>query len=289
MSSIDEIRFRNSWEARSRPSHGVTLVALYGAEKPAAFTHLLDLVSEALKAEPVDAGNGGLAEWLSFYDRTQVHATIIGLEGKPESSGNVLNLNLAARFSGFLGADLVPTVDLEGLSQFLRDVPWFLEIQVGGFSETDKNPYDLARSPFARAFEVQSNGLIVMIGWPVGSSGKPSPALLGMRKYCERFHVVHKWQIAPHHQDNDLFFVLGSVSYERWSGATEGQRKAVQSALDQVTNKLRHDLAHNPFLFPITPADIWLIEYFSTTLEKVGLCTQLSRLTPEKLRAAYHS
>src|SRR5215218_6801298 len=104
----DEV-FEKSNAARNADTYGVTLVSFYGAEKPVGFRKLIDLVSYKLNQE--------VGELFQQYPITQVHATIIGLEGRLENQA-VINENMSKRYEEKTNS--TPAVDVTRFLDFFR-------------------------------------------------------------------------------------------------------------------------------------------------------------------------
>jgi hypothetical protein len=280
MGLIDGQKLRHSWEERSRQTHGVTLAALYGDDKPGEF---LNLVREALSLLRSKAG-----EWIREYSLKSIHATLVGLEGERNEDGKILNSNFVGRVTDSSSRSNVPEMDFEGLLDFFGSRQWPLDIQIGGFHPGDTNPCDVTQPPFERSFDIRDNGLVVMIGWPVSSDGTPfAPTLVGIRKDIERLNVTHKYHVEPHQRDNDLFCALGSVNFDKWDQAKDKEQRWFEGELDEAKTEIRAFLADNRTLIRIGLEHLWVIEYFRSTLERAGFCKQLAKATPQELRKLY--
>ncbi|MBI1922697.1 hypothetical protein HYR99_00455 [Candidatus Poribacteria bacterium] len=283
MISINPQKFGNSYQNRLKKTHGITL-ALYGDNRPEKFLNLIDQVLLQLK---------DIENWICDFETPEriksIHATIVGLEGRRTGDGRILNDNLIARLGGLVDQKQIPEMDLEGLLDFFKnDALWPLEIQIGGFTCADdrRNPYE-PKSPFDRTFDIHENGLIVMVGWPVISEQRIAPFLLGMRKYVERFNVVHKYHIVPHQQDNAFFFVLGSLNFNKWNQANEEEKGSIRQQLGQLRAKIRESRSQNPCIIEIKKEHIRVVEYSKTTLEEVSFDKQVAEVTADELKGLY--
>lgn len=283
MITIDEQKFRRSYGDRTRRTHGVSAVLL--KRENASFRDLADRLTSRL-ARLCD--QLGIADLVEIYNDS-IHATIIGLEGWLDDKSGVVNENMIARLAGITAPHPVPGVDLKGLLEYFRQACLPLHIQIGGVKPDDLNPYDPDRRPFERTFSLRDDGLLVMIGWPVVPKQRrfaPVPTLLGIRKYLERFNVVHKYHKSPSDQDNDLFVVLGSLNYVNWHKTWHGEQKNVLKKLDHLVNEMRVDFS-NPYYIEADERDVWVVEYLRTTLAEQRFCKRVVDCTEQELRELY--
>jgi hypothetical protein len=273
----DEV-FEKSDAARSTDAYGVTLVSFHGVEKPAEFRKLIDLVSHKLNQE--------VGDLFQQYPIAQVHATIIGLEGRLESQA-LINDNMGKRYEE--KTDSIPAVDVKGFLDFFRFSSWPILFQIGGFHKLDFNPYDFQRSPWGRTFDIRADGLVVMMGWPCFSNAQPfAPELLGIRKYFERFGIVHKYHIEPIDQDNDLFFVVGSLNYEKWKQLRNKEDKGnILGVLERARTDIRESLSSHPHTIEMTPEDIWVVKYRRTTLGEIEFAKRVLDISKDELQSLY--
>jgi hypothetical protein len=244
---------------------GVTLVAGYGPNKPAAFSDLLSILRNACGTV------SELTGWIRLYDDLQVHATIVGLEGK-RSGDSISQDNLRSRIGG---TGPWPPINIAGLLDFLAGPVSDVSIVVGGFQKNTVNPFDPARTPFERSFDVRRDGLLVAMGWPhTGESF--SASLIGVRKYMEKFNVVHKYHVHPHDQDNDLFFVIGEVNAERWQVTPQPEQATIQSAIDRLVVSCRQALAKSQRTMSFRLRELQLVKYERTSLAQTSFARSVS-------------
>lgn len=276
MVSIDPEAFEKSYNGRMKEQLGVTLVALYGAKKPTVFEELIQEVQSRLVR--------GIGEWFSRYPMEQIHATVVGLEGQHDQAGRLVNENLADR----LGRQRIAEMDIEGLrSYFCESSFWPILHQFGGFSPGDTNPHD-DRPPFERGFDIRENALAVMMGWPGLATDRPfAPTLLRIRKYVETFGIVHKYHVRPQDKDNDLFFVVGSLDYERWAKASESERRECEESCTEVRSDIRAFLEEQPHFMKVDIKHLWIVKYKRTTLETVAFVRRICDVTLEELSDLY--
>jgi hypothetical protein len=176
----------------------LTLTAFYG-EKPqqlAAFVASIQALVSAL-----------VPKGFMPYELPQVHATIVGLEGR-RIGGQLLNEN-------FRRLGEARSMDIGGLLGFLRSTTRLpFEARIGGFSREEAYGFDsFGRHPFERSFEIQATNSVVAMGWPLDGS-EFTNALDELRREFVRFNVLHKYHASEASVDNDLFFVLGTIDTE---------------------------------------------------------------------------
>lgn len=283
MLKIDSGKLRSSENARRAEISGVTLVAYYGPEKPQHLRHLLDEMSSYVEAHL--ASLPGLFE---RYPVAQIHATITGLEGRRNTHEEIIGDNVRERVRRFGGVET--PMDIDGLLAFLRRHPWPIEFQLGGFAPNDQNPYDPDTTPWTRGFDIQTNGLLVVMGWSgLGPTRPFAPILLGIRKFAERFGVIHKYHIDPVAQDNDLFLVLGALRADVWEALMQDERhaKAAMAVLSDVRQKIRSSLAARPVFIEMSAADLSVAKYHSATLTSCAFTSTLCDITAASLRSLY--
>jgi len=276
-SLIDITKFRYSWESRTTETHGITLVSLYGENKPVQFSDLLDNVLTALRSN--------FADWINSYEKRFIHSTIVSLEGRINQYGKIVNAHLLDRVGD---QPNIPEMDFKGLLSFFRSTRWPLKIQIGGFQPVDNESSSCSWPAFGKTFEIQNNGLFVMKGWPVLPTGQPfAPTLLKIRKAIERFNIVYKYHVNNCEKDDSFFFVLGSIDFHRWIEATKNERVSFENDIVKMVTEIRASLVNNPYVFEVGVEDMWIVEYYLTTLQRVGFCKQLIKVTPEELHDLY--
>lgn len=281
--TIHDCNFKETYRSRMRATRGISVVLLKSRNKS-----LKDLAGHiALRLGRI-CDELGISDLIEIYDDS-IHATIIGLEGRRQGDDRIVHDNLLARMAGRADHHPVPAMDLQGLVDFFRHVRLPLHIRIGGVTPDDVNPYDPDRRPFERTFAIRDDGLLVMIGWPVvpdRGGFAPVPMLLGLRKYLERFHVVHKYHRQTSAQDNDLFIVLGSLNLEQWEKLGTRERCNALNRLDQLRNAMRLYL-NEPRFIEADESDFWVVEYLTTTLAKRGFGKRIVDCTEPELRSLY--
>ncbi len=185
----------------------VSLVALYGP-KPDDLSWLIKQCQDQIAKM---AGR-------SFhpYDLEQIHATIIGLDQVPNTSGWNLNYwNYRQRSAPMrFGAML----------QFLRS-DWFpFQVQIAGFQNRFYALPTRIGQPYQQTFSLQ-DGKVILRGWPVRgdllveretkSSDSLSekilyPPVLGeIRQAHQGCNILHKYHEDFQKPDNDFYFRIG--------------------------------------------------------------------------------
>ena len=185
----------------------LTLVVGYGS-KPRAFEALIADLQKQLGSQ--------LGSAFRPYALSQVHSTIVGLEGIREAD-QILNVNFMRlrheRRAMALGRALAV---LDGQALPLR-------IRIGGFAAARKYPFtSRGRHPYARSFSLQGSQAVV-IGWPVSGTGFPL-ALDDLRRcFARDANVLHKYHGSVSDIDNDFFFVLGTIDESRVDQASRAR------------------------------------------------------------------
>ena len=264
-----------SARSRRQPTDGVTLVAVYGNEKPDQFVQLLSKIEESCKAEE------SLAGWIRLYKRAQVHATIVGLEGK-RNGNSVVQENYSKRVGG---DGPWPPINFKALLGYFSSSVSDVQMMVGGLGKESVNPFD-HQKPFQRSFDIRSDGLLVAMGWP-RTNGRFTSHLIALRKDLEKFNVVHKYHIQPQAQDNDLFFVIGEVDADRWRSASTKERDHAQKAIDALATECRQILLENRYTFSLRPKDLYVVKYKLTSLESVCSASRVTEIDHNTLLNLY--
>ncbi len=267
-----------SAQSRATDSPGVTLVAAYGNDKPDQFAQLLSDLKDYCGAAT------NLADWIHLYSKVQIHATVVGLEGK-RYGDSIVQDNMSTRHGGpGPGAPMNFAAMLRFFRSWTSDVP----VVVGGFESSVVNPFELdaRRTPFLRSFDIRPDGLLVAMGWPY-TDGTFMPHLIGLRKYLEAFNIVHKYHVRPQDQDNDLFFVVGEIDASRWESASAADRTSVQHAIDRLVEDCRQRLSKHPYAFSLRTTDLYVVKYLRTSLAEVSFAEQVSATSVSGLVSLY--
>ena len=113
-----------------------------------------------------------------------------------------------------------------------------------------------------------------------------APYLLGIRKYFEKFGVVHKYHVNPVFQDNDLFIVLGTLNYQEWVHSTESEDTR-DRMITNAEKAVREDLSSKPARFEIGEDNTYLVKYNRTSLTKISWIKRVVDVTPAEMRSLY--
>jgi hypothetical protein len=220
---------------------GVTMVACYGAKSP-ALTRFIETAQSRL--------GESIASFVP-YDTRQVHATLIGLEGRRCLDGaGVLNANYLALREVRRVMDLGRALDL---ARHAFRPP--LRIQIGGFVPGARAPFlSRGRSPYERSFSM-SEGRAVAMGWPHVDGAHPAP-LARLRREFESVGVLHKYHRGVEDRDDDFFFVLG-----RARSGDPGEPELRAAAED-----LRASMLRAPFELVLDLRDIHVVGYVDPAL-----------------------
>ena len=265
-----------SAQFRARRSDGVTLVAAYGDDKPDQLAQVLSDLAERCRSA------GRLAGWIRPYERAQIHATVVGLEGT-RCGDSIHQENLGIRLGD---AGPGPPVNFGAMLELFASSAFELPVVVGGFDEHDVNPFDPVRAPFQRSFDIRSDGLIVAMGWP-HANGAFTPYLIGFRKYLETFNLVHKYHVRPQDQDNDLFFVIGEIDAERWEAASDDERTSAQEMINELVAECRQHLSERRSTFSLGPRDLSVVAYRRTSLADVSFASRVTEIDVRTLLGLY--
>ena len=199
-----------------------TVVAWY-ANRPASLTELVDRLQQAAVRR---CGAGFAPRPLE-----EVHATLLGLE-LPVPGGRR---------------------DLDGVlrhlaGEFLREP---LDVQFGGFPDTDRRPLSAGKTRYERSLVVAGTRF-VLIGWPI------PPARFSrvgdVRRQAERFGFRHKYHPRPDDLDVDVYLVLGEIA------------ESAQPGMAELGERLRREVLDTPVLVPLRVDALSLVEYVDPRL-----------------------
>lgn len=220
----------------------LTLVAFYGPKR----AELKSLIG-SLK--------GKLASKLGpafepYYD-TQVHATIVGLEGR-RIGRKVLNTN----YMELRG--LARFMDLRGLVRLLgAKSERLFTVQIGRFRKDLTYPFaSRGQDPYCRSFGVRGR-IAVGMGWPVEDGTYPMH-LEKLRRSLNKCGILHKYHQLADQLDNDLFFVLGRIDRRKVS---KSAKKRLQKAMREYMAK---ELDEQQLV--VRRQDLSIVAYSETTL-----------------------
>lgn len=176
-----------------------TLVALYGDKSP----ELSRFLESCRQIASSVLGNG-----FEPYDVRQVHATIVGLE---HDGGSTRENACFRRLRGRrVAMDIPGFLDSLSTSSELS-----LQIQLGGYGETDRPFLSRNATPYRRSFSVQGDKAVV-IGWPrrigaTGEAGEHPLTLDALRRSAQKFGILHAYHGSETDLDNDFFFRIGLI------------------------------------------------------------------------------
>ena len=154
----------------------LTLTAFYG-EKPRQLAELIAFCQGRVSAH---VPNG-----FEPYEPAQVHATIIGFEGR-WIDGRLHNDNLLQRGER-------RCMDIENALRFLQATNMLpFQARIGGFhADEDFGFESFGRHPYERSFEIQASNAVVAMGWPVAGSTFTN-ALDDLRRELLRGGIVER-------------------------------------------------------------------------------------------------
>lgn len=215
---------------------------MYG-QKPAQAGEYISGVQQIVAAE--------LGPAFSAYTLEQVHATIIGLEGRRDlRSGQIINKNLE-EFAG-----KTSPMDIGRLADLISGLfaaP--LAAQFGGYEPTGQYGFtSRGAHPHERSFSIQGTAAVI-IGWPA-SCGEGRQVLDTLRRSFQDANALHRYHTEPSAVDNDLYLVAGHIDRSAASG------KQIFAA----TSRGRAFAARNPVRFDINQSDLSVVSYEEATL-----------------------
>jgi hypothetical protein len=195
----------------------LTLAASYG-RKPGNFGEFIRWCQAQVAVR--------IPEGFRPYELTQVHATIVGLDGV-RTRGDVVNHS----FSRYCKDPRIKDrrMNLEGLVDYIAATSLFpFEVRIGGFRRGGEYPFKShGEHPYFRSFAIQKSNLVVAMSWPESEKGFPD-TLDHLRRDFNVFNIRHKYHKTDKDVDNDLFFVLGKVDP---GAVTNLTREAVSEAI----------------------------------------------------------
>ena len=220
---------------------GLSLVAFYGPKPKQLVDYLLWCLE--LLDTAVSAG-------FKPYELDQIHATMVGLEGR-YIDGQPVNEN-------FLRLGSTRPMNLPGAIEFLREaseIPF--QCRLGGFRSGEEYGFQsFGRHPFERSFEIQKSGAVVVIGWPF-AHGTVSRELVALRRGLESYNILHKYHMTESVEDNDCYFVLGHLDVE----------SADPAELAAVTGAIRAKIAEaEPTLLTVDRDCLAFVRYADRSL-----------------------
>jgi hypothetical protein len=230
----------------------VAIVAYYGDLTPKP-THLNTFIREV---QDILAQQIPRAFTPAYrYSAKQVHATIIGLEGRRIGdqvfSDNYHSLRQEQKL-----------IDLKGLFTWLETTSQLrMQIKIGGFAHARPYPF-MSRGlhPYLRSFALRGQ-IAVAMGWPVMGNHYPL-SLESLRHCCMDHNALHKYHAQPQDVDNDFFFVLGRVKRERLT----------QAEIDDAENLVRIHMANNSVPVTLGPDNVSVVGYTDTSLPLAETC-----------------
>ena len=249
-----------------------TLVSVYGFEKSEEF---VDLIAQCQRKV------GDLLDGkFKSYPLEQVHATIIGLEGKVFDD-KLLNDN-------FRDKKREPTpedreMDLDQVLEVWRSATPFT-IQLGAWKkDTDYSFHNyMNESPYEGSFFIRNN-LVGAMGWPaeLGDHGATlTRALFTLRKAFEtKANALHRWHRKPG-EDNDFFFRLGQTCLPDDHQLVDDARREMRD----------HMASLEPLYLELNPKKWIVVAYTDNKLpweQKADNRRSQSDVTSQWLRAVY--
>lgn len=238
-----------------------TLVSHYGPKSEKLASHLKCIQDELTAV---------LSPAFTPYVMEQIHATIIGLEGR-RRNGQIKNANFhhlrqESRY-----------VDPYQLLSFLRSpaVPSF-DVQIAGYVKSSNYEFlSQYKHPYLRSFSIQGN-IAVAMGWPSDRSS----VIDEFRHTFNQINALHKWHKTDSDIDNDFFFVLGRVNRESISDAaiakTEEKIRQMMANSDPITVNVDHStlsiVCYSDTQLPLSTSHVHTIDDHTFTADEFLQC-----------------
>lgn len=236
----------------------LSLVAHYG-EKPPGIESLITEAQEILQSE--------LPLAFEKYDISQVHATLISLEGH-RAGDAIVNAN----YSRFYHERRL--IDFDKAFELLKKTDLLpFGVKIGGYKKHGSFPFtSRGAHPYQRSFSVQ-NDIMVAMGWPYDSTGYPR-TLDRLRRSFNQANILHKYHQKADDTDNDFYFVLGNVV----------RAKTSNLELGNIHDRMIQFLAnHEPVPVTIARESLRIIAYTDPKAPPATTCSYTLDEAEEKL------
>lgn len=229
--------------------NNLTLVAFYG-KKPKPLISLINSCLYSLHKSPI-------ARYFIPYTLYQIHATIIGLEFF-YYSGRFVNNNYYNQHQKktSIKSDNFPK---------LIDETFPVTIRIGGFNETYYGFTSFEKTPYERTFHInRTTSKVILIGWPFQQENPQVKILSELRSNFENeCNIAHKY-----HNDKDLFFVLGKLSFP-----PEIEESTFDRWIKQTEEEIRDQLSNKSFDIILKKENLSFVSYISTDLNELTSTT----------------
>jgi hypothetical protein len=240
----------------------LSMVAFYGEKTP----ELASLIQEIQSCITSIVGNK-----FKSYRLEQVHATLLGLEGRKDDRGIINKWFLQHRKE-------TRYIDFSNLLNYLRfsgRLP--IVVRIGGYDrEVDYGFLSRDRHPYDRSFNIQNN-IAVAIGWSCRGDCFPLD-LDRLRLEGQNFNILHKYYQSLDSVDNDLYMRLGMFQNELFD-------REIDSIEQQVKNYLR---SHTPLYLSVDIDSISFTYYQDEFLTpETTRVIPLRTATPKELEVVY--
>jgi len=241
----------------------VSLAALYG-QKPAQIQDYLSSTQRILATE--------FGRAFRPYAMEQVHATIIGLEGRRDSrSSRIINKNFEELVGKPSAMDINRVADLTS-SLFAKPVA----VQFGGYDSNAQYGFtSRGVHPYERSFSIQGTTAIIM-GWPI-CYGEDQLTLDRLRRRFLDANALHRYHTDPSVVDNDLYLVVGHVD----------RKEVSDDRVFAATSRAREFAAQHPIHVSIERSDLSIVSYEETTLHPATSVAYRVPVSADQLAALY--
>ncbi len=225
----------------------VTLVAFYGNASPKALefqnfiTHLQNLIQHRL-----------LGAFTALPVR-QIHATFLGVEGIVEN-GKIFNRN----YMDLRGEK--KSMHIKSFLKWLKNTKRLpIEILFGGIDEAKSYPFNSQGEHLYERSIILKDSKVILIGWPI-HNGVYSKSLGNMRRFANRYNILHKYHATSDLVDNDFYLVIGHID----------QNQLNQEQQNNIEKEAREYMERHSFRLTLKKEDLSLISYTDSNLPITG-------------------
>ncbi len=239
----------------------LSLVAFYGNKSPELASLLLELQQSITNI---------VGDTFKPYCLEQIHATLLGLEGRKDDRGIINKWFLHHRGE-------TRYIDFANFLDYLRysgRLP--IVVRIGGYDRSiDYGFVSRDRHPYERSFNLQNN-IAILIGWSCRDKNFPMD-LDRLRLEGQNCNILHKYYNSIDRVDNDLYMRLGMFVKELTTEEIEKieakgrEFLAVRSPLylSIDTNSIFFTYYQDEFLTPATTRVIPLSDATQEQLENI--------------------
>jgi hypothetical protein len=240
----------------------LSMVAFYGKKAP-ELGSLIQEIQSCITSVVEDK--------FKSYRLEQVHATLLGLEGRKDSQGIINKWFLQYRKE-------TRYIDFSNLLNYLRfsgRLP--IVVRIGGYDRAvDYGFLSRDRHPYDRSFNIQGN-IAVSVGWSCRGDRFPLD-LDRLRLEGQNFNILHKYHQSVDTVDNDLYMRLGMF-----------QNALLDGEIDSIEQQVKKYLRSRSPLYVSLDIDSISFTYYQDEFltPETTQIIPLRTATPEELEAVY--